>query len=128
MLQKCFGTRPQTCAWMYNPVSELYRQFLQPHDLVFALTFTVNCGALHRQVCAFPKMSNQLNLPQVDSNQVVETSGMINGNRMYLSSISSLIAKGLNTHVNNVFYFNTFAKMSKPAFALSLWCIDEENI
>ena len=30
-------------------------------------------------------MSNQLNLPQVDSNQVVETSRMINGDRMHPS-------------------------------------------
>jgi hypothetical protein len=55
----------------HNPVSELYGQFLQPHGLVFALTCTVNCGTLYRQVCVF---SNQLNLPQVDSSQVVETS------------------------------------------------------
>jgi hypothetical protein len=76
-----------------NPVSELYGQFLQPHGLVSALTFTVNCGTLHRQVCAFQIMSNQLKLPQVDSNQVLEKSRMINGNRMHLSSIASLITK-----------------------------------
>ena len=38
----------------HNPVSELYRQFLPSHGLVFALTCTVNCGTLYRQVCAFP--------------------------------------------------------------------------
>jgi hypothetical protein len=32
-------------------------------------------------------------------------SRMINGNRMHLSSISSLIAKGLNTYANKVFMF-----------------------
>ena len=37
----------------HNPVSELYGQFLQPHHLVFAPTWTVNCGTLYRQVCAF---------------------------------------------------------------------------
>ena len=38
-----------------NPVvSPLYGQFLQPHGLVFALTCTVNCLTLYRQVCAFP--------------------------------------------------------------------------
>ena len=42
------------------------------------------------------------------SNQVVETSRMINGNRMPLCSISSLIAKGLNISVNNVFLFYIF--------------------
>ena len=48
----------------------------------------------------FQIMSNQFNLPQVGSNQVVETSRMINGNRMHRSSISSLIAKGSNSYVN----------------------------
>ena len=38
----------------HNPVSEVYRQFLQTHGLVFALTCTVNCGTLSRQVCTFP--------------------------------------------------------------------------
>ena len=58
----------------HTPVSELYGQFLRPHGLVFALTCTVNCGTLNRQMCAFPSMSFQLNLPHVNSNQVVETS------------------------------------------------------
>jgi hypothetical protein len=65
----------------------------------------------------FQIMFNQLNLPQVDYSQVVETSRMINGNRVHLSSISSLIAKGLNTHVNKVFFiFNIFANISKKLF------------
>ena len=38
----------------HNPVSELYRQIHRPHDLVFALTCTVNCGTLYRQVWVFP--------------------------------------------------------------------------
>ena len=38
----------------HNPVSELNGQFLPPPGLVFALTCTVNCGTLYRQVCAFP--------------------------------------------------------------------------
>ena len=38
----------------HDPVSELYRQFLWPRGLVFALTCTVNWGTLYRQVCAFP--------------------------------------------------------------------------
>ena len=49
-------------------------------------------------------MSNQLNLPQVDSNQIVETSQRCSTQkRMNLSSISR--AKGLNTYVNKVFLF-----------------------
>jgi hypothetical protein len=39
----------------------------------FLLTRNVNCGTLNRCV-PFQIMSNQLNLPQVDFNQVVETS------------------------------------------------------
>ena len=50
-------------------------------------------------------MSNQLNLPQQDSNEVVETSRINNGNRMHLSSISRLIAKGPNSYVNKIFLF-----------------------
>ncbi len=38
----------------YNPVSEVYRQFLGLHGLVCALTCIVSCGTLYRQVCAFP--------------------------------------------------------------------------
>jgi hypothetical protein len=63
---------PRSVPW-HNPVSELYRQFLWSHGLVFALTCAVNCGTLYRKVCA-QIGHNQLNLLQVDSNQVVETS------------------------------------------------------
>jgi hypothetical protein len=37
-----------------KPVSELRGQFLRPHGLVFALTCTVNCGTLYRQMSPFP--------------------------------------------------------------------------
>lgn len=71
----------------YNPISEVCTQFLGLHGLVCTLTCTDNSQTLYRQVCAFFQiMSDQLNLPQVDSNQVVETSVIISGNRMCLSS------------------------------------------
>ena len=54
----------------HNPALELYGQFLRPHGLVIAIT----CMTINREVCAYPNHVNQLNLPQVDSNQVVETS------------------------------------------------------
>jgi hypothetical protein len=38
----------------HNPVLEFYGQFLRPHGLVFAPTYTINCGSLYEQVCAFP--------------------------------------------------------------------------
>uniref|UniRef100_A0AAZ3NYT3 serine C-palmitoyltransferase n=1 Tax=Oncorhynchus tshawytscha TaxID=74940 RepID=A0AAZ3NYT3_ONCTS len=40
---------PDLCLY-YNHVSEVFGQFLRPHDLVIALTCTVNCGTLYRQV------------------------------------------------------------------------------
>ncbi len=42
----------------HNSVSELFRQFLWPHDSLrskeHALTCTVSCKVLYRQVCGFP--------------------------------------------------------------------------
>ena len=58
----------------HNPGSELSGQFFQLHGLVFALTCTVNCGILHRQVCAFP---NHVQINWIFhrwANEVVETS------------------------------------------------------
>ena len=102
------------------PVSELYGQFLRPHGMVFALTCTVNCGTLCRQVCAFP---NHVQLIEFTTGGLQSScrniSRMINGNRMHLSSMSSLIAKGLNTSVHKVFLFfifNTFANIYKNLF------------
>jgi hypothetical protein len=48
----------------HNPVSELYRQFLWLHGLVFALT---SVGPYIDRCVPFQIMSNQLNSPQVDS-------------------------------------------------------------
>ena len=84
---------------IHNPLSELYGQFLRPHGLVFALTCTVNCGTLYRLVCVFP---NHVQLMEFTTGRLQSSyrniSGMINGNRMHLSTISSLLAKGLNTN------------------------------
>ena len=53
----------------HNPISELYGQFLRPHNLFFLLIYTVNCGTLQYidRCVPFQIMSNQLNLPPVDS-------------------------------------------------------------
>jgi hypothetical protein len=75
-------------------------------------------------------MSNQLNVPQVDSSQVVETSQGWSVEMMHPSSMSRLIEKGLYTYVNNVFLFvifNTFANISKNLFSLCQYgalCLD----
>jgi hypothetical protein len=90
----------------HNPVPELYGQFLQPHGLVFALSSTVNCGTLYRQVCAFPNHAQSIEFtPCGLQSSCRSISRMINGNQMHLSSISSLVAKGLNTYGNRVFMF-----------------------
>ena len=62
---------------------------------------TVSCGTLNRQGCAFPNhvQSIEFTTGGLQSSCI---SRMINGNRMDLSSISCLIAKGLNTYVNKV--------------------------
>ena len=78
----------------HNPVTELYRQFLRPYGLVFALTCTVNCGtgmclSNHVQAIEFTTGGFQSSWRNI--------SRMINGNRTHLSSISSLIWRGLNT-------------------------------
>ena len=66
------------------------------HGLVFALTCTVNCGTLYRQVCAFPNSVQSIEFTTAGlQSSCRNISRMINGNRMHLSSISSLIAKGL---------------------------------
>jgi hypothetical protein len=87
--------------------------------LGFAPTCIVHCGTLYRQVCAFPNHVQWIEFTtgglQSSCRNILR---MINGNRMYLSSISSLIAKGLNTYVNKVCFnfFYKFPKMSKNLF------------
>ena len=59
----------------HNSVSELYGQFLRPHGLLFLLCHALSTVGPYIDRCVpFQIMSNQFNLPQVDSNQVVETS------------------------------------------------------
>jgi hypothetical protein len=67
---------------------------------------------------------------QVDANQSCRNiSRMINRNRMHLSSILSLIAKGVNAYVNKVFVviFDKSAKMSINLFSFchyGVLCVD----
>ena len=71
----------------HNPVSELYGQFLQPHGLVSALTRTVNCGTLYRDVCTFPNHVQSIEYTTGGHQSSCRyISSMINGNRMHLSS------------------------------------------
>ena len=70
----------------------------------FALTCTVNCGTLNRQVCSFPNhvQSTEFTSDGLQSN-CRTNSRMINGNRMHLISIMSCIAKCLNAELNVFF-------------------------
>ena len=72
----------------HNPVFDLYGQFLRPHGLVFALTYTVNCGTLYRQWCAFPNHIQSIELTTGGlQSSCRNISRIINGIRMHLSSI-----------------------------------------
>ena len=115
----------------HNPVSVLYGRFLRPRGLVFALTCAINCETLYRQMCAFPNHVQSIEFTTGGlQSSCRNISRMINGNRMHLSSISILIAKGLNTYVNKVFQFcicDTFANMSKSLFSqyyYGVLCVD----
>ena len=62
--------------------------------LFFALTCTVSCGTLYRQLCAFPNHVQSMEFTTGGlQSSCRNVSRMINGNRMDLSSILSLIAK-----------------------------------
>ena len=77
----------------HNPVSELYRQFLQPHGLVLALTCTVNCGNLYRQVCA---LTNHVQSIEFTTCGLQSSCRNIKDDQ-WNQDASDLIVKGLNT-------------------------------
>ena len=90
----------------HNLVSELCGRFPQLHGLVFALTCTVNCRTLNIQVCAFPNHVQSVDFTSGGlQSKCSNISRMITENRMHLSWILNLKAKGLNSYVNKVFMF-----------------------
>ena len=90
----------------HNPVYGLYGQFLQHLVLVFAQTCIGNCGTLYRQMCAFPYHVQSIEFPTGElQSSCRNISRIINGNRMHMSSISGLIAKGLNVSVFLFLFF-----------------------
>jgi hypothetical protein len=109
MLQKCVGTLLQTSS---QSCLGAKRTIPSTSFLGFC---SDNCGTLYRQVCAFLNHVQSIEFTTGGlQSSCWNISRMINGNRMQLSSISSLIAKGLNTYVNKVFLFlvfNTFANI-----------------
>jgi hypothetical protein len=75
---------------------------------------TVNCGTLYRQVCAFPN-----HVQSIEFTIGRNISRMINGNKMHLSSMSSLTAKGLNTYSGKKKYVNPLELLG----LLHIWVI-----
>ena len=104
-------------------VSELYREFLRPYGLVF-------CSDMHCQlwdlICAFPNIFQSIEFITGGLQSCYRNfSRMINGNRMHVSSISSLVAKG--TYVNQVFMFFKCVNTFKNLFSLchyGVLCVD----
>ena len=73
MLQTFFGTLAQICATTQSCLEAL--RTIQPNDLVFALTFTVNCGGtLYRQVYAFTNHGQSIEFTTSGLQSTVETS------------------------------------------------------
>jgi hypothetical protein len=69
-------------------------------------------GPLYRQACAFLDHVQSIKFTTGGLPSCRNISMMINGNRMHQSSISSLIAKNLNTYLNKV--FQLFFLMNLP--------------
>jgi hypothetical protein len=82
------------CMPSKHSISEIYRQFLGLHAIVSALTCTVNCGTLYRQVCFLLNHVQTIELATSGlQSSCTDVSRMIKGNWMHLSSIWSVIAK-----------------------------------
>ena len=87
-------------------------------------------GSLYRRVCSFPNHVQSIEFTTGGlQSSCRNISRMINGNRMHLSSISSLIAKGLNTYVNKVClkkqkHLQTFIK-TYFHFVTKGYCVDK---
>ena len=86
---------------------------------------------LYRQVCGFPNNVKSIKFTTGGlQSSCRNISRIIHGNKIHLRSISSLIAKGLNSYVNKVFLFficNKFANISKNLFSLCRYgvlCVD----
>jgi hypothetical protein len=103
MLQKCFGTLPQICASPQSQKSmdspfDLMAWFLLWHALSIVGPYIDRCVPLQNQ---FQSIEFTTRGFQSTCRNITR---MINGNRMHLSSSSSLIAKSLNTSVNTFLF------------------------
>ena len=119
MLHRRDGARFPPDVTLGIQAKEFNLGFIRPENLV-SHGLRVFCSDMRCQLwdliqtgVGLSKLCHQLDLSQVNSNEVVEISRMINGNRMHLHSISSLIAVVLNVYVNKVFLFKKMYKMYK---------------
>ena len=105
----------------HKPVFELYRQFLQPHGLVFALICTINCETLYRQECAFPYQVQSIEFTTGGlQSSCRNNSRMISGNRMHLSSILSLFSMRLEIELRTIMFQLITLEMF-PQLGVQLW-------
>ena len=97
-MRNCFIPLPRSMP-PHNSISEFYVQFLGLNGGVSDVTCTVNCGILPGKVCFFQSHVHSIELATGGlQSSCGDISKMIQGNWMYLSSIWSVIAKGLNTY------------------------------
>ena len=126
MLQTLFRTLPQISASTQSCLGAL-RTILSTLWLGFCSD--MYSGTLNRQVCAFPNHVRSIEFTTGGlQSSCRNISRMINGNRMQLSSITSLIEKGLNTYVNKVFLFSFLIHLLKCQktcfhFAIMGYCV-----
>jgi hypothetical protein len=85
-------TKESCISWSESPLGAFWQ------------TSTLSTVGPYLDVCVFPNHIQSIELTTGGLNQLVETSRMINGTRMHLSSISSHIAKGLNTYSRKFTY------------------------
>ena len=84
----------------HNSISEFYGQFLGLHGRVSAPIYTVNCGTLYRKVYFSLNHVQSIELATGGlQSSCRDISRMIKWNWVHLSSIWSVIAKGLFEHV-----------------------------
>ena len=115
---------PDLCLDTIRSWSSTYNSFdLMAWFLLWHALSTVGSYTYWR-VCAFPNHVQSTEFTTVGlQSSCRNISRTINGNRMQMSSISSLIANDLNTYVNKVFLFLFFINLQKCCFVITGYCV-----
>ena len=88
----------------------------------FLLCHSLSTVGQYIEVCTFPNHVQSIECTTGGlQSSCRNISTMINGNRIHLISISSLIAKGLNTYVNKVFLFFLLNKFALSEFTVNMY-------